>query len=199
MANPQVEDGHIDLANEIVEALAKIRISGEEMQCLWVVFRKTYGWHKKEDSISLSQFSKMTGISRRNVCRALSRLVSKKTLVVVKKDTGVTTYQFNKDFDTWLPVSKKTLVSKKTIIAQKLVSKKTHTKESIKYIQKKRTGDEEFLSSLKTMFTWIDIDAELVKMDAWFLANPERQKTRRFIVNWLNKIPKPLKVKKDPW
>lgn len=38
----------------------------------------------------------------------------------------------------------------------------------------------------------IDIDHQLHKMDAWLLANPGRLKTKRFIINWLNKIEKPI-------
>lgn len=114
MANPQVEDGHIDIANQIAEALARIRISGEENQCLWVVFRKTYGWRKKEDKISLSQFSKVTGLNRPAVARALKRLLSKKILLVIKKDNSqVNTYRFNKDFDKWEPLEKRKSVIKK--------------------------------------------------------------------------------------
>lgn len=112
MANPQAEDGHIDLANEIVEALAKIRISGEEMQCLWVIFRKTYGWHKKEDCISLSQFFEMTTLKKPHVCRSLSKLLSKKIIGVTKNGNGITSYGFNKDFDSWESLPKKVTLSK---------------------------------------------------------------------------------------
>jgi len=86
MANPQAENGHIDIAHEIAEALARIRLSGEESQCLWVIFRKTYGWHKKEDKISLSQFTELTGIKKQNVNRALIKLSSKKIIGIIKKD-----------------------------------------------------------------------------------------------------------------
>ena len=107
MANPQAEDGHVDLANEIIEALAKIRISGEEMQCLWVIFRKTYGWHKKEDMIALSQFSKSTGLKKTQVLRAIRKLQYKR-IIVIKKDNDIAnTYLFNKDFDDWKPLPKK--------------------------------------------------------------------------------------------
>jgi hypothetical protein len=63
--------------------------------------------------------------------------------------------------------------------------------------------DEDFLSSLKEKFTWVDFETVMVKMDAWLLAHPGRKKTRRFIVNWLNKIEKPIgieqaKKKPDP-
>ncbi|MBA7554707.1 hypothetical protein ES705_47338 [subsurface metagenome] len=65
MANPQRENGHVDIANEIVEALAKTHLSSYESQVLWVIFRKTYGWHKKEDWITNTQISNMTGIKRK--------------------------------------------------------------------------------------------------------------------------------------
>ena len=59
--------------------------------------------------------------------------------------------------------------------------------------------DEDFLNQLKTLpcYQGIDVDTELSKMDAWLLTpkGKGRKKTRRFIVNWLNKIDKPLEVK----
>ncbi len=65
-----------------------------------------------------------------------------------------------------------------------------------KIYKRKVLSDEEFLASLKEKFTWRDVDRELIKMDAWLLANPERQKTRKFIVKWLSKD-KPLQIKKE--
>lgn len=55
-------------------------------------------------------------------------------------------------------------------------------------------SDDEFIITLKTnpAYKDIDIDKELNKMDAWLLAHPGRQKTRRFIVKWLNKIEVPI-------
>ena len=46
MANPQKENGYIMIANEIMEALAKYRIPGEQRQCLDVILRKTYGYDR---------------------------------------------------------------------------------------------------------------------------------------------------------
>ncbi len=139
MANPQIEDGHVDIANEIVEALAKIRISGEESQVLWVILRKTYGWHKKDDWISLSQFCLATGVKKPNVCRALSKLITKN--IIIKKDNGnEITYQFQKDFDKWNPLSKKITLSKKIMpvikkdkesLSKMIPTKENYTKETI--------------------------------------------------------------------
>ena len=145
VANPQIEDGHVDIANEIVEALARIRLSGREMQCLWVILRKTYGWHKKEDLISLSQFSLMTGLPRKTVCKVLRELSLKKVIAVTHNgDSPINLYRFNKDFDSWKPLPKKGIVSPKKVPPVTLLGTEVspfwgHTKENIqkKLLQKK--------------------------------------------------------------
>jgi phage replication O-like protein O len=143
MANPQVEDGHVDIANEIVEALARIRLSGEEMQILWVVFRKTYGWHKKTDTISLGQFSEATGLSRPHVVRAIKKLLPKMVLRVTKNgNSTVNTFEFNKDFEEWKVLPKKGTVTKNgnrvlPKMGTKVLPKMVHTKEKKETRQKK--------------------------------------------------------------
>lgn len=61
-------------------------------------------------------------------------------------------------------------------------------------------SDEDFLKALKNNLAYkhIDIDIELAKMDAWLLTpqGQRRKKTRRFIINWLNRIDKPLMPEK---
>ena len=114
MANPQVENGFTKIANEVMEALAKHRLSGQERQIVDVVLRKTYGFNKKEDVISMGQFSKFTGINRPCVARLLKSLLSKKILSVTQKDnTNGNTYIFQKDFEQWRVLSKKITVIKK--------------------------------------------------------------------------------------
>jgi phage replication O-like protein O len=141
MANPQAENGHIDIANEIADALAGIRISGTEYQLIWVILRKTYGWHKKEDQISLSQFHEMTGLPKPHIIRYLKTLLHKKIITVAQNDNGKgNVYVFNKDFDKWVPLPKKITLHKMiTSIAQndneslpKMVpTKENYTKETI--------------------------------------------------------------------
>lgn len=71
-------------------------------------------------------------------------------------------------------------------------------KESAKPARASRLqlSDDEFIKSLKEnqAYKHIDVDAELGKMDAWLSTRPGRKKSRPFVVNWLNKIEKPLKV-----
>jgi len=124
---PQKENGYTAIANELMEALAKYRIPGEQMQCLLFIIRKTYGYNKKDDMISNSQFVKGTGLKKGNVSRAVNSLVEKR--VVIKTDNyRIPTYRFNKDYRLWRLLSKKQPVIKSD---KRLLSKVMDTKVDI--------------------------------------------------------------------
>src|SRR5436305_1212224 len=100
MMSPQTEDGFVRIAtgtgeNDVLSALARCRLSGTEFQIVLWVIRQTWGYGKKEDWISLTQFEKVTGASRSYVCRAIDRLVTCRILVT-QKSPGKTVYRFNK-------------------------------------------------------------------------------------------------------
>jgi len=61
-------------------------------------------------------------------------------------------------------------------------------------------SDADFLQTLKTnpAYKGIDVDRELAKMDVWLTQHPGRQRTRRFIINWLNKVDKPVEIAPKP-
>lgn len=63
---------------------------------------------------------------------------------------------------------------------------------------KEKDKDIDFIGKLKQnpAYKHINIDNELNKMDAWLSTRKGRQKTRRFIVNWLNKIDRPVETPK---
>ena len=137
MTSPQLENGFTQIANELLEALARIRIPGESRQILDVVIRKTYGFHKKEDPISLSQFVLATGIKRPNIIRAIKQLIN--INLIIKNDTGITCkYSINKVFTTWRPLSKKIHVSKK--ISLPIFNPSACIKEDNKGVSKMITG-----------------------------------------------------------
>jgi phage replication O-like protein O len=110
MANPQSENGHTRIANEIMDTLAKTRIPGESRQVLDFIFRKTYGYHKKADKISTGQFMEATELSSRAVERARKHLRDRNMVFITpdKNDGGLLEYRINKDYDTWLPPTKMT-------------------------------------------------------------------------------------------
>lgn len=108
MKNPQLENGYIKLANDIVDQLCKLYLTSCEWQIIWVVLRQTYGWNKKTDNITLTQFEKMTGMERSRVCKTIKKLVSKRTLL---KDGSA--FSFNKCVSQWV-VSERTPPSVQT-------------------------------------------------------------------------------------
>ena len=102
LANPQKENGYVPIANEIIEALARIKFTDEERRCLLCVIRKTYGFNKKSDQISLTQFQEFTGLSRRQVVRALNSLGTRAVLARDRGDTSrITSYVFEKNYEKW--------------------------------------------------------------------------------------------------
>lgn len=112
MANPQLENGYLKIANELWEALTRIRIPGEARQCLDLIIRKTYGWDKKTDKISLNQFSLATGIRKSNINRILNSLLEMNIIIFKNEDGLVNSYRVNKDYSTWKPSSKMKMVQK---------------------------------------------------------------------------------------
>ena len=154
MASPQLENGYLKIANELWDALIRLKVSGEQRQCLDFILRKTYGWKKKYDQITLSQFNKGTGISIRSCRRALEKLLDRKIIInykgVEKAHGQVLTYGINKDYSRWLPWTKKRTVSKKRMVhvekAHGRVSKKRNTKDSLKDNKKERHP------------VWLDLD-----------------------------------------
>ena len=113
MATPQLENGHLRIANEIVDHLCRYRLSGQEWQILWVIIRKTYGWRKKMDRISKSQFAELTGIDRRKCSTILKRLEEKKVIIRGVPQKGdsrkAVTYGLNKDYRDWQVSPKKAI------------------------------------------------------------------------------------------
>lgn len=152
MANPQWENGYTKIANEIMDALCKIRISGEATQCLNFIIRKTYGWGKKQDRISLSQFTKNTGVKKTNVCRAINKLKNMKIIIQIQDDKG-SLYEFNKDYEQWEVVPKKSSPQidnePSPQIDNGVVPKKRHTIDNIQKTIKQKDFLLENVSSAK--------------------------------------------------
>lgn len=99
--NPQTEDGYTRIANELLEAIIRFDFSKRELNVLLHIIRKTYGFGKKVDDMTLTQIANATGIDLGNVSKAVNALVLKK---VLSKRQGY--YGFligvNKDYGHWI-------------------------------------------------------------------------------------------------
>ena len=81
--NPQKGNGYTPIANEIMEALARTHLPSSDFRCLLYIIRKTYGYHKKTDQISLNQFSQATGLKTKHVSRSLRSLEGKNIMSIL--------------------------------------------------------------------------------------------------------------------
>ena len=104
MAKPQLEDGYTMIANELLEALSRTHLSAYENRVLIILLRFTYGYHKKETTLSLSFIVQQTGLLKPHVSRALRQLSARN---IIMRTGKLLTIQ--KDYERWLSaeVSKK--------------------------------------------------------------------------------------------
>ncbi len=117
MAKPQLEDGHTQIANEILEKLAKVSLSPNQWQVLIVILRKTYGFHKKVDYIANFQIGEATGLGKTVVSRCLKGLAGMNIIIRNGKHIG-----FQKDWEKWQRLAK--LLTIDTKLAEQPTNKK---------------------------------------------------------------------------
>jgi len=98
MADIQLEDGYTKIANGLMDKLCGFRFPAQVRSIVDVIFRKTYGWNKKRDKISLSQFEELTGMGKTNCHRALKLAIEHN---VILRDNNYV--QIQKDTDYWIP------------------------------------------------------------------------------------------------
>lgn len=128
MGSPQVENGYLKIANELFEALIRIRIPGEARQMLDLIIRKTYGHNKKTDRISTTQIMEATTLNRRSVYKARRKLKEMNLITVSEKgESCIVTYAINKHYKTWRLPPKKERRERGYLQKRSLVSPKKET------------------------------------------------------------------------
>lgn len=133
MKSPQKENGYTPIANELLDALCRLHLSGNEWSYVHALIRKTYGYHKKEDWITGSQIVLMTGLKKERVSEAKKRLIERKIVTENRNKISL-----NKDYDGWLELRKSVTIV--TENRNKRLRKTVNTKER-KIILQKITSD----------------------------------------------------------
>lgn len=168
MTDRDSNNGFTRIPNYVLEALARIRISGVARQVLDVIFRKTFGWHKSADWIPLSQFVQLTGIQKKpHVSLALKKLLELN--LITKKDNGRgVTYSINKNCASWRPLPKKVTLPKKVMT----VTKKDNYEYPIKGTSKENTKET---TSIDTVRAFVEIYHTLCfSLSKWMKLTPAR-------------------------
>ena len=99
-ANPQVEDGYIQIANELMDAIISYPFKNSELKIVLVIIRKTYGWKKKKDRLSFSQISKLSRVSIRHTKRVIKSMVLD-NVILKEKIANNNILGLNKDYYSW--------------------------------------------------------------------------------------------------
>ena len=103
MANPQLSNGYTKIANELLEAICRLNISGNEMRILLYIIRRTYGFNKSYSEISLSEISAAVEIRREHIQKALKKLSAKKIIELhIHCGTKSQTISIVKNYEEWI-------------------------------------------------------------------------------------------------
>lgn len=101
MANPQIENGHTRIANEILERVSREKLNGTQLRILLVIWRYTYGFQRKKHRLSLTFISNAIGGDRRQIQRDLKVLADRKIIIQTiegqEREIG-----FNKNYNEWI-------------------------------------------------------------------------------------------------
>ena len=96
-----LENGYTRIANEILEEMAKIKLSPTQYRILFVVWRYTYGFQRKKHQLSLTFLSEATQCDFRLVQRELKKLITAKVLKTEQINGSARLISFNKKIKEW--------------------------------------------------------------------------------------------------
>lgn len=105
--NPQSENGYRRISSEVYRELIAAPLTAAEYKICLFVIEKTWGYGKKFDVISASQFQEATKLAERTVRMVLAGLMERRMVyyepseVTVKRGSPLNRYMFNKHYDTW--------------------------------------------------------------------------------------------------
>lgn len=196
MANPQTEDGFTKISNEIVEKLCRIKLSAYQTRIVFCIIRKTYGFNKKEDWISNSQFVLMTGLRPAHVSRSISELLM---MQIVTKRGNLISLQKNWTLWTDLPngvrrhdtVTKRGNSFTKRGVHKIQYTKDTYTKDTLqkKGASIKNLTEEDLIDiSKKYNVPLAFVMSKLDDMQNWLEAKGKRYKNyKAALSNWVKK------------
>lgn len=122
-SGPQIEDGHIDIANEIVEAIAKTYLSSYETRIIFALWRMTWGYAERDKDghyitklnrkgnrqvvkremarITSKKWISLTGLKKGNISRTLKRLCQRNIVIKTGNKYGSITWGFQKHYKQW--------------------------------------------------------------------------------------------------
>lgn len=101
MADAPIEKKYTKVPNDLLEAFSRTKFTNYQVSILFALLRKTYGWRKEEDQITLEQLSEITRIDRRNISKPLQELQNMGVVKARKKSPYKIYYSIQRDIEKW--------------------------------------------------------------------------------------------------
>ncbi|WP_038291771.1 replication protein [Zooshikella ganghwensis] len=95
-----IKNGYTRVADELLETLCSMSLSGREFRLVLSIIRKTYGFHKSKDYISLGQLSDMSDIHKKHLSTLLNKLVDARILLR-EGQSSIKLYAINPALSEW--------------------------------------------------------------------------------------------------
>lgn len=96
---PQLENGYMMIANELVEAMAAADLNARQQRIVWAVMRLTYGWGTKMARIQGGDLARLTKFSKNRCHDIVSELLARR--VLVRDGSSHSPMGINKHYHEW--------------------------------------------------------------------------------------------------
>jgi phage replication O-like protein O len=171
---------HTQISNDFMDEFMS-KLSGGAVKVFLAIARKTIGWHKDTDSISLSQLMKTTGLSRQGMINVIAEL-EKQDLIKVDRNDG----QSNK-----FTINYGELVNSVDRTSQESRPVEAVTSQKSRHTKERLNKYKEIASSyLKPSVLLFD---KILENDDHAFAGKDKQKTTQ---SWANEIRKLVEIDK---
>ncbi|MBA7491463.1 hypothetical protein ES702_02009 [subsurface metagenome] len=113
----RIEKGnYTKIPNEVIEAIYQQELSENQSKILWFIVRKTFGWEKDQEIITLDVFAENLNLIKPRICEAILKLQQRN--IITDKRNKI--YQIQMDVERWLPKKK----NKKALKVIKITDKR---------------------------------------------------------------------------
>jgi len=100
--SPQKENGYTPIAHQILGEIGRHGLNGTQRGIIDQLWRYTYGFKRKEATLSLSFLASALDKTKKHIDKELSMLIARNVVIVVSDEPNRTrVLRFNKDFDSW--------------------------------------------------------------------------------------------------
>ena len=216
MADVQLEHGYTRIANEILEALAKIKLTPTAYRLIVVIWRYTYGFNRKSADLSLSFLSAATSCDKRQIQRELKRLEEQHIILQTIVSGVKRTITFNKDFSSWIgeiaigeidngksgkgaigenvkgaigEIDNQERKGKKPLNKSMPEATASDSPTAIELILNDKSSypiSQKRVDEWSALYPAVDTMQELRKMKGWLDVNPAKRKTKRGVLRFVN-------------